>query len=426
MNTTLANFWHKISHIGINPDSNSPDKRYVVIGNQVVISLSVTLSFFSLVMLLMGIYRGALLLALMVTTFVALTYLIYRGWYVTGRVLGITLQNVNIVILAIFLGYQTRVIDFLIFAALMPLVLFSMRQKLLIGFCIWQNFIFYIFYHLFEPQMLSMGLPPHQQFVIYSLSIPIKFVTILLVVFVLIRYKTEQEKKMKEVITELETVNAGLKQFAYVTSHDLKTPLRNISTYLQLLRRRNTLDSESNEMIENAVKSVKHLNQLITDIFMYATTDFKTEMGEQLDMNLLMNDVRSDIKAIIQEKKVVLIIPGDLPQINVNRTQAMHVFSNLIGNAIKYNKSEIPKVELSFKQEGKFIEFTITDNGIGIDEKYREQIFEIFKRLHTQEEYEGTGIGLAICKKIVESYGGRIRMKSEVGQGSKFIFTLPH
>lgn len=421
----ITKFWNWVSHIGINPNSKSPDGRYVIIGNQLVAILSITLLFFALIMAAFGIYRGAFLLTMMVATFVALTYLIYSGWYVTGRVLGITAQNINVVILAVFLGYHTHIIDFLVVAALMPLVLFSMRQKLMIVFCMMQNFIFYIVYYLYRSEFEGLGLPIDQQQMIFLISIPIKFVTILLVIFVLVRYKSEQENKLRQVISELERVNDGLKQFAYVTSHDLKTPLRNISTYLQLLRRRNVLDTESNEMVDKAVTSVKHLNQLITDIFMYTTTGINAVEEEALDTNKVMQDVKSDIQAILDEKKVVLIIPSDLPSVRINRTQAIHVFSNMIGNAIKYNTSAIPKVEIGCKQDGDFIEFTVADNGIGIAEEYQEQIFEIFKRLHTQQEYEGTGIGLAICKKIVEGYGGKIRVESTPGKGSKFVFTLP-
>jgi light-regulated signal transduction histidine kinase (bacteriophytochrome) len=220
-------------------------------------------------------------------------------------------------------------------------------------------------------------------------------------------------------------MNSGLKQFAFVTSHDLKTPLRNISTYLQLLKRRNTLDAESVEMVDSAVKSVKHLNQLITDIFLYTTTDFKHEGAEVVDMNELLNDTVHDFKALLEECDGTLIIPTSIPNVLVNRIQATHIFNNLVGNALKYNKSEKPVITISYRQLNNFVEFTIADNGIGIEPQYQEQIFEIFKRLHTQQEYEGTGIGLAICKKIVESYDGTIRVESEPGKGSKFIFTLP-
>ncbi len=119
------------------------------------------------------------------------------------------------------------------------------------------------------------------------------------------------------------------------------------------------------------------------------------------------------------------MISDNLPSVKMNATQALQVFSNLIGNAVKYNKSETPVVKLSYKEEDGHYTFTVTDNGIGIEEKYKNQIFEIFKRLHTKEEYEGTGIGLAMCKKIIESHGGNIHVESTPGKGSSFIFTIP-
>ncbi|MFN8322466.1 MAG: ATP-binding protein [Chitinophagales bacterium] len=421
----LEKIWFNISYIGIDPNSDNPDKRNIIHGNQIVFILEVSLSLLAVALYYMGIYRGALLLASLVVTFLLLTIIIYKGYFMAGRVAGITMQNLNVVVLSIFLGYETRIIDFLIITTLIPLLLINIQHKKLIAFCVSQNLFLYLSYHLLKNELSSYGLGIDAQMLIYNMGIVIKFVLILMVVYLIVINRDAEEDKLRKGNLELERINTGLKQFAYVTSHDLKTPLRNISTYLQLLRRRNKLDDESNQMIESAVNSVKHLNQLISDIFLYTTTDFKNKLTESVDLNLVMDNIKEDIKAIATEQNVELSIPEKMPTVKVNVTQAMHVFSNLIGNAIKYNTSSKPKVSVSFSRLDDKIEFTVKDNGIGIDKKYHEQIFEIFKRLHTQEEYEGTGIGLAICKKIIESYGGEIRIESETGKGSCFIFTLP-
>lgn len=421
----IVRFLQWFSYIGIAPDSTHPDKKNIVLGNQAVFALTITFSLFALVLWQAGLGHVSVLLLLVIGTFVVLTSFIYAGWYMTGRVLGITTQNINVFLLAVFLGYETRVIDFLIITTVIPLVLFNMSQKKWIAFCVSQNIVLYAAYHLFKSQLEGYGIPEADQLLLYNFCIPVKFINILVAVFIIINKRTEEERYLKNAVTELERVNEGLRQFAYVTSHDLKTPLRNISTYLQLLKRKNQLDVESVEMVDSAVKSVKQLNQLITDIFLYTTTDFKNEKEEWVDLSELLQQIKEDTTAIFNEQQGQLLLPPQLPKIKMNATQALQVFSNLIGNAIKYNRSKAPIVQLSCHSDEAYYTFTVTDNGIGIEEKYQHQIFELFKRLHTKEEYEGTGIGLAMCKKIIESHGGTIRVESTPGKGSSFIFTIP-
>jgi len=422
----IKKLWQAVSNIGVNPNSNNPETGNVILGNQVVFIITISIILLAASFLALGIYRAVFILSAVVFIFLAFTFLIYNGKHFEGRIAGITAQNIAIFTQAVFLGADTRIIDFLIIAALMPMVLFHFKQRKAIIFCVSQNLILYTVYHLILPQIQSCALPHDQQLIIYNFTIPLKFIMILLVMYVIIRKRTAEATIQEGMINELERVNSGLQQFAYVTSHDLKTPLRNISTYLQLLRRKNVLDEDSNDMVDRAVKSVKHLNQLITDIFLYTTTDFKNESAEVVDMNVLLNDMREDFKALLTETNTTLNIAANIPKIKVSQIQVTHVFSNLIANALKYNKSANPTINISYIPLAKgFVEFTVADNGIGIEEQYQEQIFEIFKRLHTQEEYEGTGIGLAICKKIIESYGGSIRVESQLGKGAKFIFTLP-
>lgn len=422
----IKGLWNKVSYIGVDKKSDHPDDKTAIVGNQVIFMLTAVLTLLSFIFLIMGIYRAVLIVSSIVAIFTMYSLLVASGKHKLGRILVATAQNLAIFSQAIYLGVDTRVIDFLIIAALMPLVLFNVKERKYILFCISQNFILYLIFHFIQPYILDWGLPHEQQLLVYAFTIPIKFLVILMVMYIVIRKRQVVEETQHEMIQELERVNSGLKQFAFVTSHDLKTPLRNISTYLQILKRKNTLDADSNEMVDNAVKSVKHLNQLITDIFLYATTDFKNEGTEIVNMNELLSDTHDDFKALLTDRNAKLILPQLVPPVHVNRIQATHIFNNLVGNALKYNQSEQPVITVAFtKLPNNFIEFIVADNGIGIEQQYQEQIFEIFKRLHTQQEYEGTGIGLAICKKIIESYGGSIRVESEVGKGSKFIFTLP-
>ena len=231
----------------------------------------------------------------------------------------------------------------------------------------------------------------------------------------------EIEKKLGDTVVALSRANSELKQFGYVVSHDLKTPLRNISTYLQILKRNTNLDDESNELIELTVRSVKHMSSMIQDIFMYASSEQANLHREEVDLEGLISVIRESMSSLLDQRGAEVRIIGDMPLLNMNRTHAHHLFLNLITNGIKYNQSERPLVEIGMDSAG----FYIRDNGIGIQSQYQQQIFELFKRLHSHEEYEGTGVGLSLCQKIVNIYSGTIRVESEFGKGSTFRFTLP-
>jgi signal transduction histidine kinase len=233
--------------------------------------------------------------------------------------------------------------------------------------------------------------------------------------------RKETEKKLKDTVEALSRANDELRQFGYVVSHDLKTPLRNISTYLQILKRNAPLDDESNDLIGQAVKSVKHMSSMIQDIFMYASSEQVNLQCEQVDVAEMISVICENMASLLDQRKALVKVTGDMPVLYMNRTHALHLFSNLITNAVKYNQSDIPLVEIGMDGPG----FYIRDNGIGIKPQYQQQIFELFKRLHTQEEYEGTGVGLSLCQKIVNIYSGAIRVESELGCGSTFYFSLP-
>ncbi len=237
--------------------------------------------------------------------------------------------------------------------------------------------------------------------------------------------RKQAEEKLKETVIALEQKNKELKHFAFAVSHDLKTPLRNISTYLQLLKRKNNLDTDSNEMIDSAVKSVKHLHQLINDIFLYTSSDQINLNREEIDIKKLVHEIEERITDFKDEKNASILVPDWLPNVYMNPTHALHLFSNLIINGIKYNQSEKPVVEIAYSIVDEKVVYAVKDNGIGIQPAYHQQIFDMFKRLHSQEEYEGTGVGLSLCKKIVELYGGTIEISSDFGKGSTFSFTLP-
>lgn len=236
----------------------------------------------------------------------------------------------------------------------------------------------------------------------------------------------ERENQLENRTTELERSNEELEQFAYIASHDLQEPLRMISSYTQLLAKRykGKLDEDADEFINYAVDGASRMQVLINDLLSYSRVGTKGEEFVHVDLNNVLEVVKANLKGTI-EKTGAIIKYGKLPTVRADNSQMIQLFQNLIGNAIKFRKEDvIPEVHIISEKEGNFFKFVIKDNGIGIDKKYLDRIFIIFQRLHTKDEFSGTGIGLAICKKIIERHGGEINALSDEGKGSEFIFTL--
>ncbi len=233
-------------------------------------------------------------------------------------------------------------------------------------------------------------------------------------------------KALEESIAELARSNADLQQFAYVASHDLKEPLRMVASYTQLLARRykGKLDSDADEFIRYAVDGANRMQWLINDLLAYSRVTVQDKVFEEVDCNSVLEEVLSDLRVAVEESRAV-VTRDPLPTVMADRVQLGQLFQNLIGNAIKFHGKEPPQVHVSAERRPTEWLFLVRDNGVGLDPEYAERIFVIFQRLHNREEYPGTGIGLAICKKIVERHGGRIWVVSQTGQGATFHFTLP-
>jgi len=234
------------------------------------------------------------------------------------------------------------------------------------------------------------------------------------------------EEVLKKTADKLARSNADLKQFAYAASHDLREPLHSIAGFVKLLERRykGKLDEKADEFIGYIIDGVKRMDMLIHDLLEYSRVEAKGKDFGPVNCSVALQEAVNNLHSAIEESGAELTYDL-LPTVIADASQLSRLFQNLISNAIKFRGNEPLKISISGQQKGDKWIFSVKDSGIGIDPQFFERIFLIFQRLHTREEYPGTGIGLAICKKIIENHGGRIWVESEPGKGSTFYFTLP-
>lgn len=233
------------------------------------------------------------------------------------------------------------------------------------------------------------------------------------------------ERQLADYADNLRRSNRELEQFAYIASHDLRAPLRSLTGFSQLLQRRHgdKLQGEAAEFLGYITQSAEQMQALIDDLLAYSRVARVDPGRREVDCEALIAKVEQQLKAIV-DARGARITHDPLPRVLGVEHEFMQLFLNLISNGLKFQPGPAPSVHVTARTVGADWQFSVTDRGIGIAPEYQERIFMIFQRLHTTEEYEGTGVGLAICKKIVEHHGGRIWVESEPGKGSMFHFTL--
>ncbi len=239
-----------------------------------------------------------------------------------------------------------------------------------------------------------------------------------------IEYTSNLEKSQNKLISS----NQELEQFTYAASHDLQEPLRMVSSYLQLLDKRygSEFDEDARKFMDFAVEGAGRMQSLINDLLTLSRVSSTGKTFRSIDFDEVIKRATFNLKLLIEETEAE-IDAGSLPTVHADSVQMIQLMQNLIGNAIKYRRpGHRPAIKITAVTKGHNDIFSVSDNGIGIDKQYHERIFTIFQRLHTREEYAGTGVGLAICSKIIDRHGGKIWVESNSMGGSTFVFSLPH
>ncbi len=246
------------------------------------------------------------------------------------------------------------------------------------------------------------------------------------VVFKDITERKLAERNLRETLNELARSNRELEMFAYVVSHDLQEPLRMVQSYVQLLNRRygDELDEDAREFIDFAVEGAERMQRMMEDLLRYSRVGSRGDEFEETALDSALDEALENLSVSIDESNAT-IERNELPVLKIDRGQMVQVFQNLIGNAIKFSGPEPPCVHIDAERDNGSWVVSVSDEGIGIPDEQRERIFALFQRLHGQDSYSGTGIGLAICKRIIERHGGSIWIESTPGEGSTFYFSLP-
>jgi PAS domain S-box-containing protein len=246
---------------------------------------------------------------------------------------------------------------------------------------------------------------------------------------ILLRDITERKRAqaaLQQTTDDLKRSNRDLEQFAYVASHDLQEPLRAVGGYVKLLEHRfpDKLDTKARDYIAGAFEGATRMERLISDLLAFSRVAVRGDAFQSADLEDALGQALRNLEAGINSAQAT-VAHDPLPTLSVDAGQIRQLFQNLIGNALKFHSEQPPKIHIgALRQDGRWV-FSVRDNGIGIDPQYYEKIFQIFQRLHTRKDYPGTGIGLAICKKIVERHGGTIWVESQPGHGSTFYFSIP-
>ncbi|MCX6200096.1 MAG: ATP-binding protein [Bacteroidetes bacterium] len=429
----LLNYWNFLIAIGIDDSTQQKENKYVRFTNVITLLTVIAILLYIPYSIIQGYYLLSALQFLDACCVIAVMWLNHKQFHKIARHAYLFVINAFVLINSCFIGHASGVHEFFYISYVVPFLLFSVRDyKNIIAGVLLAIVSFNIYLHIY-PFFVQFNLDTVTQHTIFNLNMWMKFVLFGMAIYILAYYnfytETELEdlnEKLKEQAVELKRSNEDLEQFTYVISHDLKAPVRNISSFMNLLLTRTANVSEDAKVfMQHSKESADRLARQIDDMLSYCKVDRNLPPTSNVDLVDLVTTIKAELNAKISERNANITVEGELPVMkNVHASLVYHVFQNLITNALKFNTAENPVIKIACFQKDNETVYSVSDNGIGIDTKFSEKIFQMFKRLHSSEQYEGSGIGLALCKKIINFYNGNIWLESTPGNGTTFFFTF--
>jgi signal transduction histidine kinase len=436
LKTLIQSNWACLTSVGITDSIPDNEVKYIRFTNVIATLTAIAVFLYIPFSLFKGYYQLAALQTVDAVFVLTVLWCNHLGFHSLSRYTYIVVVNGFVYINSCFIGYESHVHDFFYISYIVPFLLFSVRdyKNIVFGVLVAIGF-FYIYNHTYSG-FIQYNLDLATQHDINNINLWMKFILFGLAIYILSYYNfsTEAElaatnKKLMTQARELKRSNEDLEQFASIISHDLRAPVRGISGFMTLLRKRYShhLDASGLEFIELSQNSADRMAKQIEDLLEYSKVGRNLPVATSVDLNTTVKVIQMELGEKFKENNAEIIVDGTLPRLrSMHQSMIHHVFQNLIANGIKFNTNAKPTVTISHTVVGTQCVFHVRDNGIGIDEQYKDKLFQMFKRLHTDTEFEGTGIGLAVCKKIVNFYGGDIWFESEIGQGTSFFFSLPY
>jgi signal transduction histidine kinase len=433
MNPIVA-IYEGLLNLGISTISEKYQRKYIRTANFMAINTFVA----TIIYLIFSIFweKWYWLNTIVVFSFLCLGVLFLNsfGKTILSRIAFMLGVNALVMINALLVGPLANGENFFIICIIIPFLLFDMKDSLWVAAGVVIPVVMNYSFEYLEPFFIRFHLETNQQVLLSHIGIAVQAFLSLCSVYVFVSYRKQAEEELENSSIqmamqtgELKRSNSDLEQFAYIISHDLKAPVRNISSFMNLLvnKHGSTLNPEAREFVDYSRNGAKRMERLIDDVLAYCRIGTNLPKTTPVNLNDVVNTIRFELNDRLVASNGTVTISKELPVVNnVHSSLMYHVFQNLVTNGLKFNKNERPEINVYWTNSLNYYTFSVHDNGIGISKENSDIIFQMFKRLHNENEYDGTGIGLAICKKIVEYYNGEIWFESEAGKGTTFHFTI--
>lgn len=434
MQNPISSVYNNLLDLGIEDVDHHNQQKYIRITNFVTINTFLG----SLVYLVLAVLwdNWSFFMGVFALTGVSVSILFMNAYGKVNLSRFTYLFGVNMIVFmnALMVGPSARMESFFVVATVTPFLMYDLKQLVIIAAGLLVPVVFLYSYDVLTPFFSAYYLPIENQYILEKVGLVMQIVLTVASVYQLVRVSEKAEKdleasnaQMQLQTAELRRSNSDLEQFAYIISHDLKAPVRNISSFMNLLvhKHADQLNPEAREFVNYSHTGAKRLERLIDDVLAYCRIGTNLPKPVPVNVNDVINTIRFELRDRLSSSNATININRELPVVsNVHASLIYHIFQNLISNGLKFNRSESPVVDVSWTNSLNFYTFSIRDNGIGISKEYSTTIFQMFKRLHNEQEYDGTGIGLAICKKIVEYYHGEVWFESEENKGTTFYITI--